>query len=125
MAVTVSRWRYPILKVMLLLAGLAAVVGLVLFFAQGNQDPAILLYTWVPAIALALLGAAVRRRENVEVLMPSDQLQDASRSEVEGIIAKLDEARAKGEISEERYRKAKARVTKAANTGKGGKRDGK
>ncbi|MES2154043.1 MAG: hypothetical protein V4510_02820 [bacterium] len=105
------RQKYPLLKFTIPLAVVIAAVGLAMFFMQGEpKDPAILVYTWLPAVAIALLGVAVRKKEAIEVPLPSDHIQQASRSEVDGILASLDEARAKGDMSETRYQKARAKV---------------
>lgn len=116
MPFAVLRRKYPFLKIAIAIAIVLAGIGLYLLFTHKDAngatdlDPVVLLPWLGGAIVVALLGAMVRRKEAVEVTLPSDHVASASRTEVDGIIDKLDEARAKGELSETRYQKAKAKV---------------
>lgn len=126
MARTLVRKSYPLLKVLLPLALVALAVGLFLFFthtcsqadaAAGKCDagkadyPTGLLLPYVGVAALlALGGLAWRRRERYTLVFPTDQLQGKSRQELQKVLDGLEEARAKGDLTEDRYRKARDRV---------------
>jgi uncharacterized membrane protein len=128
--------KYPLLKVTLPLAAVVAAVGLWLFLthtceaqdaaagrcmAGENDYPTLLLVPWViAAAALAFVGLLWRRKQTINVLLPSDTLAEASRQELQKLLDGLDEARAKGELTEERYQKARARVLQQMGPGKGG-----
>jgi len=110
MPFAVIRRKYPLLKFTIALAVVIAAVGLVMFFTTADGSPAVLLVTWGIAAVVAFLGVVIRRKEAVEIPLPSDHLKEASRTEVDGILASLDEARAKGDMSEARYQNARAKV---------------
>lgn len=124
MPFAVMRRKYPLLKFAIPVAIILAGIGLYLLFTakdgsgQQTMDPAVMAPWLIGAVVVALLGAMVRRKEAVEVALPSDQVASASRTEVDGIISQLDEARAKGELSETRYQKAKAKVLAQAKSKK-------
>jgi hypothetical protein len=114
---TFSMTSYPLLKVLVPVALLVLLAGLYLFFTQpssdGSLDPKVLLYFIVVAIALALASLLWRRREAVTVVLPSDRLKEASDKELDSILAELQAKRDAGELDQDRYQKAKARILKA------------
>ncbi|HEX2066543.1 MAG TPA: hypothetical protein VHI93_07005 [Candidatus Thermoplasmatota archaeon] len=126
MARTLVRKSYPLLKVLLPLALLVLAVGIFLFFTHtcsaadaadgrceaGKADypTGVLLPYIVAAAAVALAGLLYRRRERVTLVFPTDQLHGKSRQELEKVLAGLEEARAKGDITPDRYAKARDRV---------------
>jgi uncharacterized membrane protein len=135
---------YPLLKFTLPLAVIIAAVGIVLFMTHSTQCTADLKNRGQPctlgetfhdhptgkllpyvlgAVVVALLGVTVRRRETVNVLLPSDTLEAASRAEQQKLLDGLEEARRKGELTEERYRNARDRVL--SKMGKQGGKPGK
>ncbi len=135
MPFAVMRRKYPLLKFTIPLALLVAAVGLFLFFSQSQPlragctpsaddsckdglDPMVLLPWLIAAAVVAFVGVLVRSKQAIEVPLPSDHIKQASRSEVDGILATLDEARARGDMSETRYNKAKAKVLAQAKAKK-------
>jgi uncharacterized membrane protein len=128
---TLVRKSYPLLKFLLPLAGIVLAIGLALFFmhsadcTQAVKDsgesctvggtyhdlPTGTLLPWVLVAALlALGGLAWRRKEKYTLVFPTDQLQGKSRADLEKVLQGLDEARAKGDITQDRYTKARDRV---------------
>jgi uncharacterized membrane protein len=138
MARRITIQRYPLLKVTIPLALVVAAVGLYLFLSQssscaGADDPVpgcragstyathdtMTLLPWLGVAALiALVGAFIKKREDKTLLFPTDQLKDSSRADLQKVLDGLEEARAKGEIPEERYVNARNRVL-AEMKGKG------
>lgn len=119
MARTVSLTRYPLLKATIVVAVVVFAVGLVMFFQQPDpRDPQILLWFAVGAAAVAFAGLLWRRKEQVTVMLPSDRLHDASRTDLQGILETLETQREKGELSPERYTKARNRVLKEMDAAK-------
>ncbi|MEA3190899.1 MAG: hypothetical protein QOD77_1481 [Thermoplasmata archaeon] len=114
MSVSVSRKTYPLLKVAVPVAILLAAIGLWLFMTQKDADGAsnpMNLVWWVVAAAVVVFGSLlVRRHETVEMRLPSDELEERSRTELEGLLATLDQQKARGELSPERHRKARAKI---------------
>jgi len=107
----VSFTRYPLLKFLIPLAVVVLGVGLVLFLqADDPKDPGILLPWIVAAAAVAFASLLWKRKEQVTVLLPSDRLQEASRTDLEGILETLEQKRDKGELTPERYTKARNKV---------------
>lgn len=107
---------YPLMRIFLLASAALLVAGL--FASKVATDPdagdkRIFLYFVAAAITLPFLSLAFPRRADVTVQLPTDQLARAPASELEGILRQLDQAKAKGEIPEERYRKARASIEAA------------
>ena len=130
MARRITIQRYPLLKVTLPLALIVAGIGIYLFVTHqstctaegatsgnctaGSQyndyDPMILLL-WVGPAALVLLASAfVKRKDEMTLLYPTDQLKSSSRADLQKVLEGLEEARKKGEIPEDRYVNARNRV---------------
>ena len=116
MAKTLSLTRYPLLKFLVPLAVVIFIVGLWYFFklqtpaADGSLDPMPLLWFAIVAAVVAFASLAWKRKEEVTLLLPTDRLHEASRQDLQGILATLDTQREKGELSDERYTKARNRV---------------
>jgi len=118
MPFAVMRRKYPLLKITIPIGIVIAIVGLVMFLMDPAKSPVILLITWGIAAVVTFLGVIIRRKEAIEIPLPSDHLAAASRSEVDGVLASLDEARAKGDMTETRYQKARAKVLAQAKAKK-------
>jgi uncharacterized membrane protein len=129
---TLTQKSYPLLKFLIPLAVLVFAVGLLLFFlhtgpvtdAQGRTstgqdfDPTVLVPYLIVAAALAFGGLLYRRKERVTLIFPTDQLAGRSRQELEGVLKTLEEAKSKGEITPDRYAKARDRVLSEMKGGK-------
>ncbi|MCA1818566.1 MAG: hypothetical protein ABR562_00495 [Thermoplasmatota archaeon] len=118
MAKTISLTRYPLLKVLVPLAALVFLVGLVLFFQSADRDPQPLLWYALAAAVIAFAGLLWKRKEEVTLVLPSDRLHDASRQDLQGILETLETQREKGELTPERYTKARNRVLKEMKAAK-------
>ena len=124
MAQTLIQKSYPLLKFLIPLAVLVFAAGLLMFFlhtgpvtdSQGRVstghdfDPMVLIPYLVVAAVLAFGGLLWRRKERVTLIFPTDQLAGRSRQELEGVLQTLEEAKRKGEMTPERYVKARDRV---------------
>ena len=64
----------------------------------------------IGAVVLAFVGLLYKKKETVNVLLPSDTLAEHSRADLQKLLAGLDEAKAKGELTEDRYINARNRV---------------
>jgi hypothetical protein len=132
---TLIRKSYPLLKFLLPLALLVLAIGLWMFFTHtcaapdasagrcdaGKADyPTGVLLPWVVVAAILALGSlAYRRREKYTLVFPTDQLAGKSRADLEKVLQGLEEARAKGDITQDRYTKARDRVLAEMTTAKG------
>jgi hypothetical protein len=115
MARTLSTTRYPLLKFLAPLAILIFAVGLFFFFTQTTSeeqglDPKPLLWFALAAAAVLFASLLWKRKEQVTVLLPSDRLQEATRQDLQGILETLERQREKGELTPERYTKARNKV---------------
>lgn len=122
---TISRKTYPLLPWCIGLAVIIAIVGVVMSGLVTNPsgaDVMTLVIALVVAAVVAFAALLYRRKEVYEVTLPTDRLAEANRSELQGILQGLDEAKAKGEIPEERYQKAKAKILAEMGTGKPAKK---
>jgi hypothetical protein len=112
---------YPLLKWLLIASGLLAIVGLVLsklVTDPNNADSGVLLRFLIPAALLPFIGIFFPRREVLTVELPSDKLSQATRQELQGMLDSLEEGKRKGELSQERYNKARDRIVAAMKTKK-------
>jgi hypothetical protein len=115
---TLSRKTYPMVRWFLLASAAVVAVGLVAAGAFRNLDDPQAYAIDTTTLLLFVAGAAVLpfiallfpRRETLEIRLPSDRLNEASRTELQGILQSLDDARAKGEIDDRRYENAKSKV---------------
>jgi hypothetical protein len=131
MARTIALTRYPLLKFLVPLAVVVAILGVFLFFTQNPtgpacgaagqeacpKDPMVLLPWLLVAAVLAFASLLWKRKEEVTVVLPSDRLQDASRQDLQGILETLERQREKGELTPERYTKARNKVLKQMQGG--------
>lgn len=118
MARTFSTTRYPLLKFLVPLAVLVFAIGLYQFLQAAEKDPMVILPWVVAAAALAFASLLWRRKEDVTVLLPSDRLQGAKRQDLDAVLHTLDEQRERGELSPERYTKARNRVLQEMKSAK-------
>jgi hypothetical protein len=108
--------KYPLVKWLLVLSAILAVVGLVeskIITDPDHGDSMLLLYFLIPAVLLPFLGMLFPRREVMTMELPTDHLSGMSKTELEGVLAGLDEAKAKGEMDDARYARARERVLAA------------
>lgn len=130
MARRITIQRTPLLKVTLPLALVIAAIGVWLFlnstamceasFASEvgctagqpyNDRPTMVLLPWLLAAGLvAIAGALVRKKDEVTLLLPTDQLARSSRADLQKVLDGLEEAHRKGELPTERYHNARDRV---------------
>ena len=92
------------------------VAGLVLsgILSDAKDDnKGLLIGAIVVAILLPFLALAFPRRQVVQMELPSDSLSKASRTELQGMLDSLEEGKRKGEISQDRYNKARDRIVAA------------
>jgi len=106
---------YPLLPWALVLAGILAAVGLWQSGVLGNGSGDVMLLIWylVAAVLLPFLSLLAPRRKVLTMELPSDHLSGMSRTELEGLLSQLDTAKAKGEMDDVRYAKARSRVVEA------------
>lgn len=122
MARTIALTRYPLLKFLVPLAVVLAAIGFFLFL-QPSSDPnaakdPMVLVPWLVAAALVAFASLLwKRKEELTVVLPSDRLQDASRQDLQGILETLERQREKGELTPERYTKARNKVLKQMEGG--------
>lgn len=108
--------KYPMVKWLLVVSLALAVVGLVeskIVTKPDQGDPMLLVYFLIPAVLLPFLGMLFPRREVMTMELPTDHLSGMSKTELEGVLAGLDEAKAKGDMDDARYARARERVLDA------------
>lgn len=104
---------YPMLKWFLIVSAVLVVTGIImskLITAPDDAEPMMLVYFLVPAIILPFIAVAMPRREVLQIELPSDHLANASRTELQGMLDSLEEGKRKGELSQDRYNKARDRI---------------
>lgn len=107
---------YPMVKWFLVVSGILILVGLwmsKLVTEPNDAEPMMLLWFVLAAVILPFLALAFPHREVRTLELPTDSLAGRSRSELEGILAELDTAKAKGEMDEGRYTKAREKILAA------------
>ena len=107
---------YPMVKWFLVASLILLAAGLwqsKLVTAPDDAEPMRLVWFVLPAALLPFLALAFPRREVLTVELPTDSLAGRSRSELEGILTQLDAAKAKGEMDEGRYMKAREKILAA------------
>lgn len=107
---------YPMVKWFMVVSAILIVIGLVLSKLITNPDDGnamTLVFFVIGAVLFPFLALAFPRREVVTMELPTDSLVGRSRSELEGILSQLDTAKAKGEMDEERYAKARQKILAA------------
>lgn len=107
---------YPLLRWALVLSAALVVLGVLrsgLVTDPDNARPTLLVGFLVAAAILPFASLLVARRQVVTVELPSDHLSAMGRQELEGVLGQLDAAKAKGEMDDARYTKARERVLAA------------
>lgn len=107
---------YPMVKWFLVVSLILLGVGLwksKLITQPNDAEPMMLVWFVLPAVILPFLALAFPRREVLTVELPTDSLSGRSRNELEGILQQLDTAKAKGEMDEGRYTKAREKILAA------------
>lgn len=107
---------YPMVKWFLVVSLALLAVGLwrsKLITDPNDAAPLLLVWFALAAIVFPFLALAFPRREVLTVELPTDSLSGRSRSDLEGILAQLDTAHAKGEMDDGRYGKAREKVLAA------------
>jgi uncharacterized membrane protein YgaE (UPF0421/DUF939 family) len=107
---------YPMVKWFLIASAIVALVGL---FMSGivtdpdDPDTRLFLVCIGIAVLLPFLALAFPRRQVLTMELPTDHLSSMSKAELEGMLSTLDAAKAKGEMDDARYAKARERVLSA------------
>lgn len=107
---------YPMVKWFLIVSAVLVVLGLVMSKVLSDPDAAdtnTLLMFLGAAVLLPFLAMLFPRRQVHTIEMPTDHLAGMSKSELEGVLSQLDAAKAKGEMDDTRYAKARERVLAA------------
>jgi hypothetical protein len=107
---------YPMVKWFLILSGVLVVLGLVMskiLSDPNNADNNTLLMFLGAAVVLPFLALLFPRRRVLTMEVPTDHLSGMSKTELEGVLSQLDTAKAKGEMDDTRYAKARERVLDA------------
>jgi hypothetical protein len=109
---------YPMVKWFLILSAILVAVGLwmsgILTNAkEGETDITLFVICIGIAVVLPFLAMLFPRREVLTVETPTDHLAGMSKTELEGVLGQLDAAKAKGEMDDTRYAKARERVLDA------------
>ena len=114
---------YPMVKWFLIVSAVLVVLGLVMskvLSDPDNADTNTLLMFLGAAVVLPFLAMLFPRRQVHTIEMPTDHLAGMSKTELEGVLSQLDAAKAKGEMDDTRYAKARERVLDAIKArGKG------
>lgn len=114
---------YPMVKWFLIVSAALVVLGLVMskvLSDPDNADTNTLLMFVGAAVVLPFLAMLFPRRQVLTVDVPTDHLAGMSKAELEGVLGQLDAAKAKGDMDDARYAKARGRVL-AAIKAKGAK----
>jgi hypothetical protein len=107
---------YPMVKWFLILSAILVILGLVMskvLSDPDNADTMTLLMFIGAAAVLPFLAMLFPRRKVFTLETPTDSLAGMSKSELEGVLGQLDAAKAKGEMDDTRYAKARERVLDA------------
>ena len=107
---------YPMVKWFLIVSAVLVATGLVMskvLSDPDNADSNTLLMFLGAAVVLPFLAMLFPRRKVVSMEVPTDHLAGMSKTELEGVLSQLDAAKAKGEMDDTRYAKARERVLAA------------
>src|SRR5688500_16347075 len=107
---------YPMVKWFLIVSAVLVILGLVMskvLSDPDNADTNTLLMFLGAAVVLPFLAIVFPRRQVLTVDLPTDHLSGMSKSELEGVLGQLDSAKAKGDMDDTRYAKARQRVLEA------------
>jgi hypothetical protein len=117
MAIQKAVKTYPMVKWFLVVSAIIVAVGLflsgVLTPDDGESNTMLLVICIVVAVLLPFLAMAFPRREVLTMELPTDHLASLSKAELEGMLSTLDAAKAKGEMDDQRYARARERVMDA------------
>jgi hypothetical protein len=106
--------NYPMVKWFVGLSVVLIVVGLVMSkVTTAHGDTTLLLMYVGAAVVLPFLALAFPRKQVLTLELPTDHLSSMSKTELVGVLQQLDAAKAKGEMDEDRYAKARSRVQAA------------
>ena len=107
---------YPMVKWFLVVSAVLVVLGLVMskvLSDPDNADTTTLLMFLGAAAVVPFLAMLFPRRKVLTMEVPTDRLSGMSKAELEGVLSTLDAAKAKGEMDDTRYAKARERVLEA------------
>ncbi|MHB1261045.1 MAG: hypothetical protein ACYC2H_04945 [Thermoplasmatota archaeon] len=107
---------YPMVKWFLIVSAVLVVMGLVMSKVLSDPDHAdstTLLMFLGAAVVLPFLAMLFPRRKVLSMEVPTDHLAGMSKTELEGVLSQLDAAKAKGEMDDTRYAKARERILAA------------
>jgi uncharacterized membrane protein YgaE (UPF0421/DUF939 family) len=107
---------YPMVKWFLVVSAALVVLGLLMSKVLSDPDNAdrnTLLMFLGAAVVLPFLAMLFPRRKVLTVDLPTDHLSGMSKAELEGVLTQLDAAKAKGDMDDNRYAKARERVLAA------------
>lgn len=117
MAIQKAVKSYPMVKWFLIASAVIAAVGLymsgLLTPDSGESNRGLFVGCLVVAVLLPFLALAFPRRQVLTMELPTDHLASMSKAELEGMLSTLDAAKAKGEMDDVRYAKARERVLSA------------
>jgi uncharacterized membrane protein YgaE (UPF0421/DUF939 family) len=103
-------------KWFLIVSAVLFVLGLVMSKILSDPDNAntttLLLFVGA-AVVLPFVAMLFPRRQVLTMEVPTDHLSGMSKTELEGVLGQLDAAKAKGEMDDTRYAKARERVLAA------------
>jgi hypothetical protein len=114
---------YPLVKWFLIASAILVLVGLWLSgiltsASEGETDVTLFVICLVIAVILPFAAMLFPRRKVLTMEMPTDHLSGMSKAELEGVLGQLDAAKAKGEMDDLRYAKARERVLAAIKSKK-------
>lgn len=108
---------YPLIGWLVAVSVLILVAGVYMsgVLTGGTEDDNMttLVIAVVVALLLPFLALAFPRRKVLTVELPSDHLSGMSKQQLEGVLSGLDEAKAKGEMDDQRYTNARQRIVAA------------
>ncbi len=98
---------------LLVVSAIVVVVGLLMssiITDPDNADTQLFLIFVGAAIVIPFLALALPRQRVLEVALPTDHLANATRQDLQGMLDGLEEGKRKGEITPDRYAKARDRI---------------
>ncbi len=104
---------YPMVKWFLIVSAVLVILGLVMskvLSDPDNADSGTLLMFLGAAVVLPFVAMLFPRRQVLTLDLPTDHLSGMSKTELEGVLSQLDAAKAKGEMDDLRYAKARERI---------------
>ena len=116
MAIQKALKSYPMTKWFLIASGVLVVAGLLasgIVTDPNSGHKSLFIYFIVGAVILPFLSLAFPRREVVVMELPTDHLANATRQELQGMLDSLEQGKQKGELTQDRYNKARDRIVAA------------